>query len=394
MKTIMRHHSSAALAGLRKPIPFNRPFLTGGEISYIEEAVKSGKISGNGIFTKKCQTFFEKRYKFGKTLLTSSCTDALEMTALLTNLTPKDEVIVPSFTFVSSANAFVLRGAKIIFADSEQLTPNINVEHVEALITPNTKAIVVVHYGGVSCEMSMLKALADKLGIFLIEDAAHAINSFYKGIPLGSIGDLAAFSFHETKNIICGEGGMLVVNQPGLQGRAEILWEKGTNRAAFARGEVQKYNWVDVGSSFLSSEVVSAFLFAQLEKLDEIQTRRCEIWNRYWSLLAPLEEQGMIKLPYVPEYATVNGHLFYLLCENAETRDELLSFLNSKGIHAVFHYLPLHLSPFHLRSSPAICLENSERFSSTLIRLPLFFDLENEEVDYICENVTSFFMNR
>jgi dTDP-4-amino-4,6-dideoxygalactose transaminase len=298
-------------------IPFNKPYLTGKENDYIIEAVNSGKISGNGLFTKKCQDFFESKYGFKKVLLTTSCTDALEMAAMLANIKEGDEVIVPSYTFVSTAIAFVRQGAKIVFADSYSDNPNIDADKIESLITEKTKAIVPVHYAGVACDMDIIMDLAAKYNLLVIEDAAQAIDSYYIGKDgvkkaLGSIGHLAAFSFHETKNIIAGEGGMLSINDERFIQRAEIIWEKGTNRAEFFRGEVNKYGWVDTGSSFLPSEIIAAFLWAQIENLDDIQKRRLEIWNTYFEKLTGWARVNNIKMPSIPNYATNNGHMFYL----------------------------------------------------------------------------------
>src|SRR5665213_2029360 len=323
-------------------IPFNKPYLTGHETEYIEQAVKSGKISGDGIFTKKCHQFFESKYGFKKVLLTTSCTDALEMAAILLNIQEGDEVIAPSYSFVSTVNAFVLRGAKIIFADSESLTPNIDADNIESLITPKTKAIIPIHYAGISCDMDKIMNLAKKYNLFVVEDAAQAIDSYHNGKPLGSIGNLAAFSFHETKNVISGEGGMLVINDDRFIKRAEIIREKGTNRSAFFRGEVDKYNWVDIGSSFLPSDIIAAFLFAQLENLDTIQKKRNQIWQLYYNGLKPLQDKGLIQLPFIPDYSTNNAHIFYLVCKNANDRIGLINTLNKEGINAVFHYLSLH----------------------------------------------------
>jgi dTDP-4-amino-4,6-dideoxygalactose transaminase len=371
-------------------IPFNKPYLTGQELTYIQEAVKSGKISGNGIFTKKCQHFFEEKYGFRRCLLTTSCTDALEMAAILLNIKPGDEVIVPSYTFVSTANAFVLRGAKIVFADSTPDNPNLDVHSLEALITPRTKAIAVVHYAGTACDMDAVMALAEKHKIYVVEDAAQAVNSYYKGRPLGSIGHLAAFSFHETKNIIAGEGGMLVVNDPQFEQRAEIIWEKGTNRSAFWRGEVDKYNWVDVGSSFLPTELVSAYLYAQLENLDDIQAKRMQIWQRYFRAFEVLEKSGKVIRPKTPVYATNNGHLFYLLCNSIEERDDLIKHLKINEIYAVFHYISLHKSPFH-QSATKTELPNSDNFTNCLLRLPLFYELTDAEQQHIIDKVVEFY---
>ncbi|MEZ4809847.1 MAG: dTDP-4-amino-4,6-dideoxygalactose transaminase [Allomuricauda sp.] len=372
-------------------IPFNKPFLVGKETQYIEEAVLLGKISGNGVFTKKCHSFFEKEYQFKKTLLTTSCTDALEMAAMLLKISPGDEVIVPSYTFVSSALAFVRQGAKIVFADSRADHPGIDESKIEELVTPRTKAIVVVHYAGIACDMDIVMNVANRHGLFVVEDAAQAIDSYYKGRPLGGIGHLSAFSFHETKNIISGEGGLLAINDEKFVGRSEIIWEKGTNRSAFFKGEVDKYGWVDTGSSFLPSELIAAFLYAQLERLAEIQEKRKSIWNTYYSELLPLKSQGKLRLPHIPDYATNNAHMFYVVTESMAQRDLMISHLKKKGIHAVFHYLSLHKSPFYLQDNKYRELENSDKFSDCLIRLPFFFELDPKQLDYIIEQVKRFF---
>lgn len=372
-------------------IPFNKPFLTGKETKYIEQAVKSGKISGNGFFTQKCHSFFTDKYGFQKVLLTTSCTDALEMAAILINIQPGDEVIVPSYTFVSTANAFVLRGAKIVFADSNQLNPNIDVEKIEYLITDKTKAIVPVHYAGIACDMDRIMEIAQRYNLFVIEDAAQAIDSYYKGKPLGTFGHLATFSFHETKNIISGEGGMLVINDLQFFRRAEIIWEKGTNRAEFFRGEVNKYGWVDIGSSFLPSEIIAAFLYAQLENLDNIQQTRIKIWNKYYSSLKELENKGFIKLPYLPLYATNNAHMFYIICPNLEIRTRLIDYLKSKNILAVFHYLPLHQSPFYLPKHDGRELIMADYYGDCLLRLPFYYEITEDELDAVINNIYNFF---
>lgn len=328
-------------------IAFNKPYLTGMEFTYIKKACDNLHISGNGPFTAKCHEFFKKRYGFNNVLLTSSGTDALEMCAILADIHEGDEVIIPSYTFVSTANAFVLRGAKIVFADSEKDTPNIDARLIENIITSRTKAIVVVHYAGVACDMDAITAISKKHDIIVIEDCAHSIDSLYKGSPLGSIGNLAAFSFHETKNVISGEGGMLVINDERFAKRAEIIWEKGTNRTAFYRGEVNKYGWVDIGSSFLPSDIIAAFLYAQLESIDNIQRMRKGIWESYYKNLKPLEEKNLLKLPFIPDYAVNNGHMFYILCSSYEKREALRYYLNRNGINAVFHYQCLHKSPFY-----------------------------------------------
>ncbi|MBN1382082.1 MAG: dTDP-4-amino-4,6-dideoxygalactose transaminase [Deltaproteobacteria bacterium] len=372
-------------------IPFNKPYLTGKETDYIKQAVATGKISGNGLFTKKCQSFFERHYGFNKTLLTSSCTDALEMAAILCSIEPGDEVIAPSFTFVSTVNAFVLRGAKIVFADSEDLTPNINVAAIEPLITSKTKVIVPVHYAGIACNMNGILDLAKAYNILVVEDAAQAIDSYYLEKPLGSLGHLATFSFHETKNIIAGEGGMLVVNDDTFSKRSEIIWEKGTNRAAFFRGEVDKYGWVDIGSSFLPSDTIAAFLYAQLEHIVDIQTRRKNIWNLYMNGLKILETKGLLTLPSVPEYATNNGHMFYLVCKDLDERSRLINHLKHQGIMTVFHYLSLHKSPYYEKRHDGRELPNSDRYSNCLLRLPLYFELRDQDVEVIIASILAFF---
>ncbi len=372
-------------------IPFNKPYLSGKEAHYLYQAVNSGKISGNGIFTQKCQAFFEEKYGFKKTLLTTSCTDALEMCALLLDIQPGDEVIMPSYTFVSTSNAFVLRGAVIRFADSYPDNPNIAPEAIEALITPKTKAIVVVHYAGIACDMDSIMAIADKHNLFVVEDAAQAIDAYYKGKPLGSIGHLGAFSFHETKNIISGEGGMLTINDDRFVKRAEIIWEKGTNRAAFFRGEVDKYGWVDIGSSFLPAETVSAFLFAQLENLDDIQSKRIHIWKSYEKGLQDLAEKGFFQMPKLPDYATNNAHLFYLHSRSLEERSALIQHLRDNKVHAVFHYLSLHKSPFYKDKHDGRVLPNCDKFSDCLVRLPLFYELSDKDIQHIIASIYEFY---
>lgn len=445
-------------------IHFNRPYMTGKETEYIRQAVADGKISGNGEFTQKCQAYFEQRYGFRKCLLTTSCTDALEMAAILTEVGPGDEVIVPSYTFVSSALAFVRQGATLVFADSRADQPNIDETRLESLITPKTKVIVVVHYAGVACDMDAIMGLANRHGLLVVEDAAQAIDSFYfsakgsvtnrpEGVvhessridtkalgsravrenpcqfvakqsvvkrPLGSIGHLAAFSFHETKNIISGEGGLLVVNDERFVRRAEIIWEKGTNRAEFFRGEVNKYGWVDTGSSFLPTEIVSAFLWAQLEHLDEIQAERKRLWQNYWDFFGSLLHEGSScishesspintnlatrdiredscrfvapKLPVVPDFATNNAHMFYLLFPDLTTRTDFIAQMKARDILTVFHYLPLHSSAFYKTysqthvpsatsrpSSLIPVLPNCDRYADTLVRLPLYCGLAPDQ---------------
>ncbi len=372
-------------------IPFNLPHLTGKEAHYMYQAVFKGKLSGNGDFTKKCQKYFEDCYGFRKCLLTTSCTDALEMTAILCNIQPGDEVIVPSYTFVSSALAFVRAGAKIVFADSYKNNPNIDADKIEALITPKTKVIVPVHYAGVACDMDKIMDVANRHNLLVVEDAAQAIDSYYispktgEKKALGSIGHLAAFSFHETKNIISGEGGMLAINDERFIRRAEIIWEKGTNRAEFFRGEVNKYGWVDTGSSFLPSEVIAAFLWAQVEHLDIIQDKRKQLWNTYYELLKPLAYRGMFSLPDLPSYATNNAHMFYLVCNNLEERTALIKKLKDNNILAVFHYLSLYSSPYYQNKHDGRDLPNCDKFADCLVRLPMYYDLTEEDVKLICE---------
>lgn len=370
-------------------IPFNKPYLTGKEMHYIYQAVYSGKISGNGMFTKKCQQYFEDRFKFKKALLTTSCTDALEMCAMLAEIEPGDEVIIPSYTFVSTALAFIRQGAKIVFADSRNDHPGIDEDKIETLITPKTKAIVPVHYAGVACDMDKIMALAAKYNLIVIEDAAQAVDAYYKGRALGSIGHLAAFSFHETKNINSGEGGLLAINDERFIARAEIIWEKGTNRSEFFRGAVNKYGWVDTGSSFLPSEIIAAYLWAQLENLDDIQKKRINIWETYNKELQQWAAANVIGLPSIPHYATNNGHMFYITCKSIEQRDGLIKKLKENGILAVFHYLSLHDSDFYRNKHDGRKLLMSDRYTDTLLRLPLFYELTDEEIKRIILTITA-----
>lgn len=381
-------------------IPFNKPHMTGNEAHYMYKAVMEEHLSGNGPFTKKCQAFFEERYGFKKCLLTTSGTDALEMCAMLCDLKPGDEVIIPSYTFVSTALAFLREGAKVVFADSMKRNPNLDADTIESLITPRTKVIVPVHYAGVACDMDAIMAVAEKHNLLVVEDAAQAIDSYYTSnikhqtLPLGGIGHLAAFSFHETKNITAGgEGGLLVVNDERLIRRAEILWEKGTNRAEFFRGAVNKYGWVDMGSSFLPAEINAAFLWAQLENLDEIQAKRKQLWNKYYELLKPIAERGYFQLPDIPDYATNNAHMFYLLLPNLEKRTALIKYLKEHDIQAVFHYLSLHSSEFYKNKHDGRELPECDRYMDALVRLPMYYDLELEQVEKICETISSFYNN-
>lgn len=373
-------------------VVFNRPYITGREVHHLAQVARSGKLSGNGPYTRLCHDFFEQRFGFNKVFLTTSCTDALEMAAILCDIQAGDEVIMPSYTFVSSANAFMLRGARIRFADTYSYYPNIDPEAVKQLITPKTKAIVVVHYAGAACDMNEIMNIAAQHNLLVVEDGAHAIDSYHQGKPLGGIGHLGAFSFHETKNIISGEGGMLVVNDKKFIRRAEIIWEKGTDRAAFSRGEVNKYGWKDIGSSFLPSEITAAMLYAQLEQFDEIQSKRKNVWNHYFTGLKPLEEKGLIRIPSLPGWATVNGNMFYLITKDREERAALLSFLKKEGIYAVFHYLPLHSSDFFQDKHDGRTLPNTEHFSGCLIRLPFFNEMKDEEIDYVVRSIKKFFV--
>jgi dTDP-4-amino-4,6-dideoxygalactose transaminase len=373
-------------------VVFNKPFITGRETHHLAQVAFSGKLSGNGAYTRMCHDFFGQRFGFRKAFLTTSCTDALEMSALLCDIQPGDEVIMPSYTFVSSANAFMLRGAIIRFADTYAHYPNIDPDQVRALITPRTKAVVVVHYGGIACDMDEIMKIAGEHGLFVVEDAAHAIDSFYKGKPLGSISHFGTFSFHETKNIICGEGGMLLVNDERFIKRAEIIWEKGTDRAAFYRGEVNKYGWKDIGSSFLPSEIIAAMLYAQLEVFDDIQQKRKKVWHDYHAKLHHLAHAGAVQLPLVPDYATVNGNMFFMVTQSPAERNKLMAFLKQKGVQAVFHYLPLHSSDFFQEKHDGRALPNSDRFCDCLIRLPFYNEMKAEEMDYVVRSITEFFV--
>ena len=374
-------------------IPFNKPFLTGKEAHYMYQAVYTGKLSGNGTFTKKCQQFFEEKYGFKKCIMTTSGTDALGMAAILCDVKPGDEVIVPSYTFVSSALAFVRQGAKIVFADSCENNPNIDADKIEALVTDKTKVIVPVHYAGVACDMDKIMDIANIHNLFVVEDAAQAIDSYYKGKPLGGIGHFGCFSFHETKNITAGgEGGLLCVNDDRFIRRAEIIWEKGTNRAEFFRGMVNKYGWVDTGSSFLPSEINSAFLWAQLENLKLIQNRRKHIWNLYYEGLKGLEDKGIVKISDIPDFATNNAHMFYMVCRSLDERSALIDYLKQNEVYAVFHYLSLHKSDYYLNHGGAdIDLPNCDKYADQLIRLPMYYDLKDEEIEYIINKVQKFY---
>jgi len=374
-------------------IPFNKPCYTGNEDKYVLDSMRSLHISGNGPYTKKCEEWFENRLKCKRALLTPSCTHALEMAAILIDIKPGDEVIMPSYTFVSTANAFVLRGAKVVFVDIRPDTMNIDENLIENAITERTKAICVVHYAGVGCEMDKIMEIADKYNLYVIEDAAQGMMAEYKGKPLGTIGHLGAFSFHETKNYTsAGEGGLLIVNDDKFIERAEIIREKGTNRSQFFRGMVDKYTWLDIGSSYLMNDVSAAYLWGQLEVAEEINEFRLRAWNRYYNGLLELEKEGFIELPTVPENCRHNGHIFYIKVENLRVRTELLSFLKEQGIHAAFHYVPLHSSPAGQRYGRFQGIDKfTTKESERLTRLPLFFKIKDEEIDYVIESIYRFF---
>lgn len=372
-------------------IPFNRPYQQGKELEYMRQAMDAWHISGDGEFTRRCTQILEAELGVPKALLTTSCTHALEMSALLLDVQPGDEVIVPSFTFVSSINAFVLRGAVPVFADIRPDTLNIDETKVEALITPKTKAMVIVHYAGVGCEMDALTELADRYGIAIIEDNAHGLFGKYKGQMLGTFGKMAAQSFHETKNISCGEGGALLVNDPDLIGRAEIIREKGTDRSRFFRGEVDKYTWVDVGSSYLPSEILAAYLYAQLSTWQDIQAMRREVWQRYRDGLDAWAENHKTALPSVPVHCEQSFHMFYLVLPSLKARQALIEHLRSNNVYAVFHYQPLHLSKMgaHYNGKPGDC-PVTEDISDRLLRLPFYNGMTEEEQETVISAVTGF----
>ena len=372
-------------------IPFNKPFIAGRELYYIAQAVTFGKLAGDGAFTQKCCRLLEERFRIPNVLLTPSCTAALEMAAMLCDVGSGDEVIMPSYTFVSTANAFARLGATPVFVDCRPDTLNIDESLIEQSITPRTKAIAPVHYAGVSCEMDCILTIAKKYGLRVVEDAAQGVNGFYNGRALGSLGDLGTYSFHETKNFSCGEGGAICVNDPELLERAEIIRDKGTNRRQFFRGQVDKYTWVDIGSSYVPSEVTSAFLYGQLEQMDDITARRRDLHRSYRSRLKPLEVEGLLRLPRIPEDCDSNFHLFYIVLPDAETRDSLMSHLKSRGILAVFHYVPLHMSPMGLKLGycPG-ALPVTENMASRLLRLPMYYDLTEDEQTRVVDCIADF----
>lgn len=371
-------------------IPFNKPYMTGKELWYISQAHASGHLAGDGMFTKKCSAWLEQRIGCQKALLTHSCTAALEMAAILADIQPGDEVIMPSYTFVSTANAFVLRGGVPVFVDIRPDTLNIDETTIEAAITPRTKAIAPVHYAGVACEMDTIMDIARRHNLLVIEDAAQGIMSTYKGRPLGSIGHMAALSFHETKNIISGEGGALLINDRRFVERAEMIREKGTNRSQFFRGQVDKYTWVDVGSSYLPCEVIAAFLWAQMEEADAITKRRLDIWSNYHQWFASLEKAGKVQRPTVPRECVHNAHMYYLLLPGLEQRTELIARLKSKGINTVFHYIPLHSSPRGKTVGRAVGdMTNTDNAGDQLVRLPMWLGLEDQLANLITEIVAA-----
>jgi len=376
-----------------KRISFNKSFLAGNELKYIEQAVLSGQIKGDGPFTKKCNAWMEQKFNAKKILLTTSCTSALEMSVILCGVEAGDEIIMPSYTFVSTANAFVIRGAKPVFVDIRPDTLNIDETKIEAAITPKTKAIVPVHYAGVGCEMDTIMLIAKKHNLFVIEDAAQGVMAKYKGKYLGAIGDLGTYSFHETKNYSSGEGGAIVINNPDMIERAEIIREKGTNRSKFFRGEVDKYTWVDVGSSYLPSEIIAAFLLAQLEKAEEINQKRLEIWQKYNEGLKILEEKEILRLPITPKECQHNAHMFYILLEDEKTRNDLMDFLKKeKNILSVFHYVPLHNAPMGKKASPNNPdLPVTDNLSARILRLPFYYNLTIEEQNYIINSIEHYY---
>ena len=373
-------------------IPFNKPFIIGNEIAYIRQAVAGGKISGDGDFTLKCHNFMQERYRIKKVLLTTSCSTALDMAAILTDIRPGEEVIMPSFNFTSAANSFFMRNSRLKFIDIRKDTLNIDENKIEEAITTKTRAIIVVHYAGVSCEMDKIMQIAKKYKILVIEDAAHAIESKYGESYLGSIGDIGSYSFHETKNVVCGEGGAILINDERFVEKAEIIREKGTDRSKFFRGETDKYSWVDIGSSFLPSEILSAFLYAQFEKIDNINEKRSRIWNYYYKKLAGFEKKGLIRMPIIPDNCTHNSHIFYILLNNLKTRNSLMHHLKKSGILAVFHFLPLHLSPMGLKMGykPGD-FPVTENVSDCILRLPLYYDLRKKDLDRIIKEIEDFF---
>ena len=374
---------------MKKRIPFNKSFLAGNELKYIEQVVLSGKIKDDGPFTEKCNEWMEQKFNAKKVMLTTSCTSALEMSVILCGIKTGDEVIMPSYSFVSTANAFAIYGAKPVFVDIRPDTLNIDETKIEVAITKKTKAIVPVHYGGVGCEMDSIMQIAKKHDLFVIEDAAQGVMAKYKNKYLGTIGDFGTYSFHETKNYSSGEGGAIVINNPEMIERAEIIREKGTNRSKFFRGEVDKYTWVDIGSSYLPSEIIAAFLLAQLEKAEEINQKRLEIWQRYYDGLKILEEKNLMRLPIVPDECQHNAHMFYILLRDEKTRNDLMSFLKKeKNILSVFHYIPLHSAPMGRKAAPNNPdLPVTDDLSARILRLPFYYSLTEDDQEYIIKSI-------
>ncbi len=378
--------------GIEYKIPFNKPYFTGNEIKYIRKAYSNGQLAGNGFYTKKCQEWIEKKIGVKKVLLTHSCTSALEMIAVLAGIKHGDEIIMPSFTFVTTASSFVLRGAVPVFVDIRLDTLNIDENKIEEAITPKTRAIMVVHYAGVGCEMDKIRRIAKKHNLLVLEDAAQAFLAKYKEKYLGTFGDLAAVSFHETKNIISGEGGAILINDKELIEESEIVWEKGTNRNKFLRGQVDKYTWVSIGSSYLPSEAVAAFLYAQLEKSKKIITKRQKVWKMYHEKLLCLEKDGFIKRPFVPAYCLHNGHIYYILVENLKVRTKLIDFLKQRHILSVFHYIPLHSSPAGKKYCRYVGnMDVTNKVSDTIVRLPLYYQITDRQVEYVVKSIKEFF---
>lgn len=382
-----------------KTIRLHQSYLSGLEHQYIAEVLFRHQLSGNGYYTKLLDNFFERSFHFAFTLMTGSCTDALEMCALLLDKKEGNEVIVPSYTFVSTALAFVREGFRVVFADCRDDVPCLDEVSLEGLITSRTRAVVVMHYGGISCQMSYIKKLCKAYGLVLIEDAAHALGAYYRDRAgnlhaLGGLGDLSAFSFHQTKIVTCGEGGMLCVNNEFYRERAEYMLEKGTNKIAFERGEVPYYEWVDVGSSFVMSELQAAVLWAQVQKLHDIIAKRQSIWKAYMELLSPLKAEGFLQLPKVPDYAVPNGSIFYILLNNRQERETLCAFLRAKGIETAFHYLPLHLSKFYALKHDGRILPNTQKYSDCLLRLPIHTELTEDDISYICQAINEYFSSQ
>lgn len=372
-------------------IPFNKPYMTGRELYHIAQAVSFENIAGDGYFTQQCARFLESRFGVGSALMVTSCTAALEMAAMLCDLEPGDEVIMPSFTFVSTASAVMRAGGRPVFADIRPDTLNVDVDHVEQLINERTKALLPIHYAGVGCEMDRLMALADRHDLIVIEDAAQGVNAGYRGRALGTIGHLGCYSFHDTKNFVCGEGGALAVNDPEMIRRAEILRDKGTNRRQFWRGEVDKYTWVDLGSSFVPSEISCAFLLAQFESMDAMQDRRDQLWNGYQDRLKPLAADGLVTLPTVPVDRRSNSHIFHLLMADERARDGLITHLAEQDIHAVFHYVPLHSSPMGRKLTPEPTqLPVTDDITGRLVRLPMYYELTEADIDRVCSAINTF----